>query len=129
MPKKLLLPAFFLVLLITSCQKTLNSVYGDPNAAIKTLVFSANSALSVKVVVYIARTVTIEIDNFALYAVNTPYTYTSTKIQKGDSISITITGKAALTATMTIDGVTMPPTGSGLDSSNLNYIYWATTVP
>jgi len=129
MSKKLLVPAFFLVLLITSCQKKLNSVYGDPNAAVKTLVFSANSSLPVKVVVYIDRTVTIDIDNFELYAVNTPYTYTSTKIQKGDAISITITGKAAVTATMTIDGVNIPPTGSGLDSNNLNYIYWATTVP
>jgi hypothetical protein len=126
---KKLLPAFFLTLLITSCQKTLNSVYGDPNAAVKTLVFTANSTLPVKVVVYIARNVTLQIDDLTLYSVNTPYTYTSTKIQKGDAVSITITGKAAFTASLTIDGVTMPSAGSGLDISNLNYTYWTTIVP
>ncbi len=130
MIKKLFFPVLAILLFITSCNKDLNKVVGDPNAAVKNLSFTSTATTPIKFTVYISRPGNILIDNLTLYGVTTPYTYTSNKIQNGDGVTITVTGNNSdpIKSSLTIDGVAIPSGGSSLTTGKLYYEYWDTTV-
>ena len=132
MIKKLVFLLFVITQLITACNKGFNEEHGG--AASKSVTLNVSSATSFNIAVFITRSTTsegtLQIENATANPASNPYSFSSSKAQVGDKISIQVNSfsNQPITAALNIGGVDIPATSTGIDSKSKSYVLWDTTI-